>query len=136
MWRRSLVAKKIKKFRAGSNESNSRRGAGSGQCGIFREKTVARVNGIDISLFRKRHDPIDIEISLNRSLALTDKIGFVSLESMQTKTVFIGIHGGGADLQFIGGAENANGNFSAIQGQKFFDRHQSEFFRGFSPFAS
>jgi hypothetical protein len=121
--RRRLVAQQVEQVRAGTNEGNSRRSAGSRQRGIFREKAVARVDGIHAALFRDRHDPIDVEIGLDRSLTLADQIGFVSLESMQAQAIFVGIDSGGPDLQFVGGAENAYGDFSAIQGQKFFYRH-------------
>ena len=127
-----LSPKQVKQVRARADKSNSRRGAGSRQRGIFREKSVARMDGVDASLFRERHDPVDVEIGLDRSLALADEIGFVSLEAMQAEAIFVGIDGGGADLQFVGGAENADRNFAAIQGQKFFYRHQSEF-PGISP---
>ena len=122
--RRRLVAQQVEQVRARANESNSRRGAGSGQRRIFRKKAVARVDGVDASLLRQRHDPLDVEIGLDRPLALADEIGFVRLESMQAEAIFVGIDGGGADLQFVGGAENADRNFPAIQGQKFFYRHQ------------
>ena len=122
--RRRFVAQQIEQVRAGADEGNSRRGASSGQRRILRKKTVARVDGVDAALLGQRHDPIDVEIGLDGSLALADEIGFVRLESMQAEAIFVGIDGGGADLQFVGGAENADGNFAAIQGQKFFDRHQ------------
>jgi len=40
---------------------------------------------------------------LDRPHALTDEIGFVSLEAMQAEAVLVGINGGGPDLQFVGG---------------------------------
>ena len=122
--RRRLVAQQVEQVRARANKGNPRRGAGSGQRWIFRKEAVARVDGVDASLFRERHDPIDVEIGLDRSLALADEIGLVRLESMQAETIFVGIDAGGADLQFVGGAENADGDFPAIQGQQFFYRHQ------------
>ena len=130
--RRRLVAQQVEQIRARANERNSRGGAGSRQRGIFREKTVARVDRVDAALLRQRHDPVDVEIGLDRPLALADQIGFVRLESMQAEAIFVGIDGGGADLQFVGGAENADRDFSAIQSQKFFNLHRSKF-PGISP---
>ena len=130
--RRRLIAQQIEQVRARSNESNSRRGAGSRQRRIFREKSVARVDGVDAALLRQRHDSIDVQIGLDRPFAFADQIGFVRLEPMQAEAVLVGIHGGGADFQFVGGAENANRDFPAIQGQQFFYRHRSDF-PGISP---
>ena len=89
--RRRLVAQQVEQVRARPDEGNSRRGAGSGQRRIFREKTVARVNGVDAALLRERHDPVDVEIGLDRPLALADQIGLVRLESMQAESIFVGI---------------------------------------------
>src|SRR4029077_13744892 len=112
--RRRLVAQQVEQVRAGADESNSRRGAGSGQRGIFREKTVARVDGVDAALFRERHDPVDVEIGLDRSLALANEIRFVSLEAMQAEAILVGIYGGSPDLQLVGGAKNTDRDFAAI----------------------
>jgi hypothetical protein len=120
-----LVAQQVQQVRTRANESDTRRGAGSRERGIFGEKTVARMDGVDAAIFRQRHDAIDIEIGLNRSLALADQIGFIRFKAMQAEAIFVGIDAGGADLQFVGGAENSDGDFSAIQGQKFFYRHRS-----------
>jgi hypothetical protein len=90
-----------------------------GSAGIFRKKTVARMNGVDAALLGERHDAIDVQIGLNRALALADQIGFVRLEAMQAEAVFVRIDGDGANLQLIGGAENADGNFAAIQASSF-----------------
>src|SRR5580704_11476183 len=59
-----LVAQQVQQVRTRANESDTRRGAGSRERGIFGEKTVARMDGVDAAIFRQRHDAIDIEIGL------------------------------------------------------------------------
>ena len=63
----------------------------------------------------------DIEIPLDRLAAVrrADQIRFIRLETMQGKAVFVGIDGHGAQPQFGGGAENADGDFTSIGDENF-----------------
>ena len=78
------------------------------------------MNRVHALLFGQRHDAFDIEIGLHRSFALADQVGFVGFEAVQREAVFLGIDGDGAQAQFIGGAENADGDFAAIECEEFF----------------
>ena len=121
--RSRLVTKQVEQVRAGTDKNNSRFSASSRQRGILRKKSVARVDGVDAALFRERNDSLDIQISLDRALALADQIRFVRLEAVQAEAIFVGVNSGCPDIQFVRRAENADRNFSAIQGQKFFYLH-------------
>ena len=112
--RRRLIAQQIEQIRARPDERNARGLARARQRRIFREKTVAGMDRVDAPLLRQRHDSIDVEIRLHGPLALADQISFVGLEPMQAEAVFVRKHGDRANLQFIGGAEDANGDFAAI----------------------
>ena len=73
------------------------------------------------ALFRgQRDDAFDIEIGFDRSLALADQVGFVRLEAVQGEAVLLGVDGDGAQAQFVGGAQDADRDFAAIQGEEFF----------------
>ena len=82
-----------------------------------------RVNAV---FFGERHDSLEIEIRLDRSFPFSDQVCFIGLKPVETEAVFVGKHGDGANLQFVSGAENADSNFAAIQGQKFFYSHGDE----------
>ena len=78
------------------------------------------MDGVD-ALFRgQRDDALDIQIGLDRPFAFADQIGFVGLETMQAEPVFLGIDGDRAQPEFVGGAQDADRDFAAIQGQQFF----------------
>ena len=64
----------------------------------------------------QRHDSLDVKIGLDRPLAFADQVRLVRLESMQAKPIFVRIHGDRADSQFVGGAQDADRDFAAIQG--------------------
>ena len=68
---------------------------------------------------RQGDDALDIEIGLDRAFALADQVGFVGLEAVQGEAVFLGIDGDGAQAEFVGRAQNADGDFAAIQSEKF-----------------
>ena len=74
---------------------------------------------VDAFFARERHDAVDVEIRLDRALALADQVGFVRLEAVQAEAVFLRVDGDGAQAQFVGGAKNADGDFAAIRGQQF-----------------
>ena len=68
----------------------------------------------------QRDDAFDVQVGFHRALALADQVGFVGLEAVQGEAVFLRIDGDGAQAQFVGRAQDADGDFAAIQGKKFF----------------
>ena len=94
--------------------------AGAGRSRILRKESVAGMDRVDALLRGPGHDALDVEVGLHRTLALADQVGFVRLEPVQAKAVFLRIDGDGAQPQFVGRAQDANGDFAAIQGKQFF----------------
>jgi hypothetical protein len=58
------------------------------------------VNGVHLLLERQRDDALDVEIGLNRALAVPDPVSFVRLKPMQAKTILFGIDRDRAQSQF------------------------------------
>ena len=63
---------------------------------------------------RQRHDAVHIQVGFHRSFAFADQIRFIGLEAMQCEAVFLRIDGDGAQTEFVGGAQYADGNLAAI----------------------
>ena len=64
---------------------------------------------------RQRDDSVHVQIRFYRPFALADQVGFIGLETVQGQAVFLRIDGHRAQAQFIGGAQDADGNFAAVQ---------------------
>jgi hypothetical protein len=80
---------------------------------------------------RQGNDRVDIEISADRLARHTGRIRFIGLEAMQREAIFVRIDGDGADAEFMGGAKDADGDFTAIGDEQFLkwtsrhrDRHR------------
>ena len=89
-------------------------GAGTGKFGVLRKETVAGMNGINVFFFGQRDNAFDIEIRGDRTFALADEVSFVRLETMETKAIFLGIDGHGAEPEFGARAEDADRDFAAV----------------------
>ena len=119
MPRGGLVAQQLEQVRARADESDAGLLAGPRQRRVFRQKSIARMDGVDALFLRQRDDAVDIQIGLDRAFALADQVGFVGFEAVQAEAVFLRINGHGADAQFIGRAQDADRDFAAVQGEKF-----------------
>ena len=84
------------------------------QLRILREEAVARMDGIDIVLLADADDVLDVEVGIDRFLALTHKIRLVGAAAVQGQDVFFRINGDRADAHLMAGAENSDGNLAAI----------------------
>jgi hypothetical protein len=89
--------------------------AGRRQGGILGEKAVPRMDRVHFFFARQRDDPLDLEVGFHRSLALADQVSFIGLEAMQRQAVFLRIDSHRAQAQLVGRAQNANGDFAAIE---------------------
>src|SRR5207302_10111704 len=94
--------------------------AGAGQRRILGKETVAGMNGVDAFFAGERNDAFDIEIRLDGSFTFADQIGFVGLEAMEGQPVLLGVDGDGPQAELIGGAQDTDGDFAAIQCEEFF----------------
>jgi hypothetical protein len=99
---RAFVAEQFEQFRAGTDEGDAGPFAGARQSRILRQETVARMDGVYAFLARQGDDAVDVEA------------GFIGLEAVQGEAVFLRVNGDGAQTQFAGGAQDADGNFAAV----------------------
>jgi hypothetical protein len=54
----------------------------------------------------------DVEVGLERLLALADQVALVGLEAVQREAVLVGVDGDGPDAEFGGGAHHADGDLA------------------------
>ena len=80
------------------------------------------MDGVDAPLFCQRHDSRNVQIRFDRPLAGADLIRFISLEAVQGEPVLLRINSHGAQVELVGGAEDAYGDFAAIGSEQLADR--------------
>ncbi len=102
-----------------SDENNSGIFASFGEVGIFREKSVARMNHVHTLFFGERYDARNVEIRAHGAFAFADHVGFISLETMDGQTIFRRIDCDRAETQFGRRAKDADGDFAAVSDQQF-----------------
>jgi hypothetical protein len=68
---------------------------------------------------------VDVEIGLDRILALADQIALVRLEAVEREAVFVGVDTDRLDRQLVGGADHANGDLAAVGDQQLADRRHA-----------
>ena len=116
-----LVAELLQHFDAGADKNHAGLAARLGKQGIFREKAVAGMNGVDIVLAGQVDDGVDVQIRTQRLAGFADAIRFIGLEAVQGEAVFVGVDGHGPNAQLMCGAEDTNGNLTTISDEKFAD---------------
>jgi len=77
------------------------------------------VNHRHALLFREGHDALDVQIRTDRALRGIQLIGLVRLEAVDRKAVLLGEDRDGRETEFVGCAENPNGDFTAVGGHQF-----------------
>ena len=58
--------------------------------------------------------PADVEVRPDRLAGLADAVRLVGLEAVQGEAVFVRVDGDGADAEFVGRAEDADGDLAAV----------------------
>ena len=115
---RHLVAEDAHGLRPWTDEDDAGRVAGLRELRIFGEEAVAGVDGVDLRLLGDTDDFVDREIGFERPAALAYLIGFVCLESVQGKLVFLGIDRDRLDTQLGRRPEHADRDLRAIGDQQ------------------
>ena len=123
--RRDLVAEHAHGVRRRSDEDDPRRGAGFREVGVFRQQPVAGMDRIGLRFAGDADDLGDRQIGLDRAETLADLVGFVGLEAVEGELVLFGEDRDRAHAQFIGRAEDADGDFGSIGDENFLDRQGS-----------
>ena len=76
------------------------------------------MNRIDARLARDAQDVGNVEVGLDRALALADQVGLVGLGPMQAEAVLLRVDGDGLEAELVRGAHDANGDLTAIGDQQ------------------
>ena len=111
---RAFVAEQFEQLRAGTDEGDTCPFAGARQSWVFRQETVAWMDGVHTFFARQSDDAVDVEVGFDRPFAIADQVGFIGLEAVQGETVFLRVDGYGAQTQFIGGTKDADGNLATV----------------------
>jgi hypothetical protein len=90
-----------------------------GKIGVFREETVAWVNGGSASHFSGSDDGRDVQVGL-RGRRRADADGFVCQTQVHQLFVGLGVNGDGLDAHLFAGTQNPQGDLTAVSDQNFF----------------
>ena len=115
-----LVFQGVHGARTRADETDVAAFANVGEMGVFGKKTVAGMDGIHIGDFRRADDAVDAQVTFVAG-GFADADGFVGQLDVHGICVRLRIDGHGADIQFLAGADDADGNFSAVGYQNFFE---------------
>src|SRR5262249_40028343 len=85
-------------------------------------QAVAGVDRVNVVFLRQRNDAGDVEISADRLAGFADGIRFVRLEAVQGEAVLVRVDRDGAGAEFVGAAEDADGDLGAVGREKLADR--------------
>ncbi len=91
----------------------------SAKVGVFGQKAVAGMDGIDIGNFRRADDAVDPQVAFAAG-GFADADGFVGHLDVHGIGVDFGINRDGADVHLLAGADDAHGNFPAVGHKNFF----------------
>ena len=118
---RHLVAEQVEHPRRRADENDARLLAAPREVDIFREKAIARMDGVDAMPDRDIDDGVDIEIGLQGFVVGADLVGFVCLVAVRRKAVLVRVDGDRLQLQFGGGPQNAYRDLATVGDQDFLD---------------
>jgi hypothetical protein len=128
--RRHLVAKPAHGLGPRADEDDAVLGAGIGEFRAFGQQAVARMDRIRARQLGNADHLVDRQVAFDRApdpvqmRTAADLIGFIRLEPVQCKLVLFRPDGDGFHPQFIGGAENADGNFRTVGDKNLGNRHE------------
>jgi len=118
-------------FGARTNKGDSRLRASTRKRRIFREKTVARMNGIAAGSARRVNYFLNAEITFARSGG-ANGIRFVGKANVQRFAVNFAENRNAANAQLAAGTQDAHGDFAAIGNQNFPEHGPLMLLRDFS----
>ena len=114
-----LVGQRLHRARTGADETDVATLANLGEMRVLRKKTVAGMNRVHVRDFRRADDAVNAQITFRRR-RFADANGFVGQLHVHGIGIRLRINGHGADVQFLAGADDPNGDFAAIGDQNFF----------------
>ena len=98
----------------GPDEGDAGLLAGPGEVGVFREEAVARVDGVHLAALGQVDDGRDVQVGPQGGLVLADQVCLVGPGPEEAVGVLVGVHGHGAQLQVVAGAEDADGDLAPV----------------------
>ena len=108
-----FCAERFHGFGAGTDEGDSGFGARARERGVFRQKSVAGMNGVAAGALGDVHDFVDAQIAFAGRRG-PDGIGFVGEADVQGVAVGFAENDGGSNAEFAASAQDAHGDFAAI----------------------
>jgi hypothetical protein len=91
---------------------------GAGEERIFREKSVAGMNGISSAALRGIEDSIDIQIRFS-GRRRANQIGVISDTNVEGGAVYLRVNRRRGDSHLVAGADHAHGDLATIRNQDF-----------------
>ena len=113
-----LVLQRVHRPRARADEPDVAALAHVGEMGVLRQEPVAGVDGIHVGDLRGADDAVDPQVALAGG-RFADADGFVGHLHVHRVGVRLGIDRHRADVQFLAGADDADGDFAAVGYQDF-----------------
>jgi hypothetical protein len=108
-----LVAHGPDRVRAGAEEDDARGLAGGGELGVLGQEAVAGVDGLGTGCLCCGDDLVDTQIGFG-GLGRAEVYGDVGGFDVCGLGVGVGVHGDGADAESAAGADDAQGDLSAV----------------------
>ena len=119
--RGDLVAQAAHDLRRRPDEDDAGRGASLGELRVLREESVPGVDGVGTRLPRHPYDVLDVEIGLDRALALAHQVALVRLHPVQREAVLLRVDRYRPDAQLVGSAHHAYRNLAAVGDEQGLD---------------
>ena len=110
----NLVSKSPLLFCSWSYKYNSCLFASLGEIWILGKESVTRMDGIYILLKCKLDDLINSQISIDRALSFSYKVGFVCFSSVKRQPVLVGINSHCLKSKFATSSESSDGNLASV----------------------
>ena len=123
--RRNLVAQCAHHLGTWSDPLDAGSDHGFGKFWVLGEEAVSRVDGIHLGSAGDAQDVVDVEVGLQRFLALAHQVALIGLEAVERELVFLGIDRNGFLAHLVGGAHDANGDLAAVGNENFIEHSTS-----------
>ena len=85
------------------------------------------MDGITVCFTCDTDDVCNVEVSLDRPLAVANEVAFVGLETVQGEAVLPGIYGDRADAEFVRGPHDPDRDLAAVGDQQPLDSAHAGF---------
>ena len=112
---RSFIAEQFEQLRGRADERDASLVAGASESRVLRKKSIPGMDGIYLFLASQSNNTWDIQIGFDRPFSGANFVCFIGFEAMETKAIFVRVNADGVEIELVGRAKNANGNFAAVR---------------------